>query len=118
MHGQLHFRAANSDLRGCAGVLRLLLFNSGEGSPVNFQRIYRRRFEKKEKRQWAINIVRIIVHTLLIESLNLERLRYVWSIESDENRRAFEEIEISTWHPLEGSHGEGEEGSGRIQGFK
>lgn len=48
MHGQLHFRAANSDLRGCAGVLRLLLFNSGEGSPVNFQRIYRRRFEKKK----------------------------------------------------------------------
>lgn len=74
MHGQLHFRAANSDLRGCAGVLRLLLFNSGEGSPVNFQRIYRRRFEKKEKRQWAINIVRIIVHTRLIESLNLERI--------------------------------------------
>lgn len=113
MHGQLHFRAANSDLRGCAGVLRLLLFNSGEGSPVNFQRIYRRRFEKKEKRQWAINIVRIIVHTLLIESRTIT-LRLIH--ESDENRRAFEEIEISTWRPLEGSYGE--EGSRRIQGFK
>lgn len=49
MHGQLHFRTANSDLRGSAGVLRLLLFNSGEGSPVNFQRISHD-VSKKEKK--------------------------------------------------------------------
>lgn len=46
MHGQLHFRAANSDLRGSAGVLRLLLFNRGgrivrlisSGFPTTFRK--------------------------------------------------------------------------------
>lgn len=48
MHGQLHFWNRETDLRGGAGVLQLLLFNRVGGSPVNLQRIFHDVFEKRQ----------------------------------------------------------------------
>lgn len=70
MHGQLHFRAANSDLRGSAGVLRLLLFNRGgrivrlisSGFPTTF---------RKKRTSAGNKYYYKSVHSYIIKLLNL-----------------------------------------------